>query len=148
MIRHHFVVGSLPVGGIARIVSARPVGAGGVGGRRRCGGGAVAVGVVILFQVLSTEVSNRLREYATMKALGFGNGFLYRIGVVQALLFAVMGFVPALVFSWGVYALVRALSQLTPGLVGVVLALSLAMCVVSCVMALGKVRRADPAELF
>ncbi len=113
---------------------------------------AVAVGVVILFQVLSTEVSNRLREYATMKALGFGNGFIYRIGIVQALIFAVMGFIPALVLSAGVYWVVRVLSrlpmQLTPGLIAFVFGLSLFMCVVSCVLALGKVRRADPADLF
>ncbi len=108
---------------------------------------AVAVGVVILFQVLSTEVSNRLREYATMKALGFGNGFIYRIGIVQALIFAVMGFIPALILSAGVYWVVRVLSrlpmQLTPGLIAFVFGLSIIMCVVSCVMALGKVRRAD-----
>ena len=69
-----------------------------------------------------------------------------------ALIFGVMGFIPALVLSAGVYWVVRVLSrlpmQLTPGLVGFVFGLSLAMCVVSCVLALGKVRRADPADLF
>jgi putative ABC transport system permease protein len=113
---------------------------------------ALAVGVVILFQVLSTEVSNRLREYATLKALGFTNRFIYRIGVVQALIFGCLSFVPATGLSFAVYWLVRWLSRLpmklTPALVSLVLGLTLAMCVISCVLALGKVRRADPAELF
>lgn len=113
---------------------------------------AFAVGVVILFQVLSTEVSNRLREYATIKALGFGNRFIYGIGVLQAVLFGGFSFLPALLLSWGVYTVVRVASRLpmvlTPQLVALVFGLALVMCVISCALALGKVRRADPAELF
>ena len=41
---------------------------------------AFIVGVVILYQVLASEVQNRLREYATLKALGYSNGYV--IGVI------------------------------------------------------------------
>lgn len=113
---------------------------------------AFVVGVVILFQVLSTEISNRLREYATLKAIGFTPHFIYSIGVIQALLFAALSYLPAVGLAAGVFWAVRTFGRLPalldPALLGLVLGLTLAMGTISTVLALGKVRRAAPAELF
>lgn len=113
---------------------------------------ALVVGAVILFQVLSTEIANRLREYATMKAMGLSNAFIYRIGVSQAVLFGAMGYFPALFGAWCIYAVVRYFSRLpmlvTLPLATQVAAMALGLCTLSSFMALRRVRQADPAELF
>jgi putative ABC transport system permease protein len=113
---------------------------------------AFVVGVVILFQVLSTEISNRLKEYATLKAIGFTPFFIYSIGVIQALLFAALSFLPAVALSAGVFWAVRTFGRLPAlldaGLLLLVLGLTLVMCALSTLLALRKVRRAAPAELF
>jgi putative ABC transport system permease protein len=113
---------------------------------------AFVVGVVILFQVLNTDITSRLDEYATLKAMGFGNRFIYGVGVQQALIYALAGYFPALVISAGVYRVVHLLSRMpmdmTLALATFVLMLSLFMCALSSIMGLQKVRATDPAELF
>ena len=113
---------------------------------------AFAVGLVILFQVLSTELSNRLNEFATLKAMGFGAPFIYGIGLSQNLIFIVCSFVPAWLAAQGLFILVYKLSKLpmemTPSLIGNVFGLTLAMSVIAGYLALRKVRKADPADLF
>jgi putative ABC transport system permease protein len=113
---------------------------------------AFIVGVVILFQVLNTDISNRLNEFATLKAMGFNSRFIYGIGVKQALMYALMSYFPALGFAYVVFHVVHALSKmpmdLTPGMAGFVFSMSLMMCIISCILGLQKVRRTDPAELY
>jgi putative ABC transport system permease protein len=113
---------------------------------------AFAVGAVILFQILSTEISNRLREYATLKAMGFSKYYIYKVGGQQSLLFAMMSFIPALPLGHGVAFLVKKASRLpmylTWELALFVFVLALLMCLISGTLALGKVRKAAPADLF
>ena len=66
---------------------------------------AFIVGVVIVYQVLSTDVNAHLREYATFKAMGFRNRYLLLVVVEQALVLASLGFVPGFVMPIGLYAL-------------------------------------------
>jgi len=110
------------------------------------------IGVVILFQILSTDISTRLKEYATLKALGFSSWYINSIGVGQALLMASLSYIPALGFAAVVFKIVYKLSnlpmRLTPGLALFVLLLSLTMSGISSLIALQKVKKADPAELF
>ncbi|HVS51213.1 MAG TPA: FtsX-like permease family protein [Opitutaceae bacterium] len=113
---------------------------------------AFCVGGVILYQVLASEISNRLRELATLKAVGFTVMYVYGVGVQQALLFAGMSYGPAFVFSLITFRLVYWASHIpmfmTWSLALIVLGLSVAMTSVSSVLALQKVKRADPADLF
>lgn len=113
---------------------------------------AFIVGVVILFQVLSTDISNRLNEFAILKAMGFKSWFIYGIGIKQALLYALMSYFPALGFAYVVFRVVHALSKmpmdLTLAMALFVFSMSLLMCIISCIMGLQKVRRTDPAELY
>lgn len=111
-----------------------------------------AVGMVILYQVLSTEMSNRLTEFATMKAMGFGNSFIYSVGIIQTFIYALLSVLPAMGIAYGVFGLVYDLSRLpmemTTELVLLVSGMTLVMCTISGYLALSKIRRADPADLF
>jgi putative ABC transport system permease protein len=113
---------------------------------------AVLVGAVILLQVLSTEVINRLKEYATLKAMGFGPGFIYGVGLAQTVLLALGAFLPAAAAGawvlWMVHARTHLGTALTPALAMQVLAAALAMCVLAGIIALARIRRTDPAELY
>jgi len=113
---------------------------------------AFIVGVVILFQVLNTDISTRLKEFATFKAMGFKNRMIYGIGVKQALIYAMLSYLPSLLLASMIYRVVHRLSRMpmnmTFSLASFVLVMSLLMCAISCVLGLQKVRRTDPAELF
>lgn len=113
---------------------------------------AFVAGAVILYQVLASEVQNRLREYATLKALGYSNGYVYGAVLRQAMIFALLGFVPAFFFTIGLYSLLR-----TQALVPVTMEMSRAlgvlfltglMCLSATFLAIRKLREADPADLF
>jgi len=113
---------------------------------------AFVVGAVILYQILCTEVVTHLREYATLRAIGYSDASVKRVVWEQAALLALVGFVPASALSYVIYLVIDATTTLptrmTPEKIGVVLAMSLAMCVISASLALAKVERADPADLF
>jgi putative ABC transport system permease protein len=113
---------------------------------------AFVAGAVILYQVLASEVQNRLREYATLKALGYGNGYVYGIVVRQALIFSGLGFIPAFFFALVLYFLLRtqAMVPVTMELTRVigVFLLTSVICLSTTFLAIRKLRGADPAELF
>ena len=113
---------------------------------------AFAVGAVILYQILASEIMNKLKEYATLKAMGYSNGYMNLVILQQASIYALLGFVPALLLSMGLYAMTRFAVNLpmvmTLQRVVFVLALSVVMCSVSGMLASRKVSRADPADLF
>jgi putative ABC transport system permease protein len=110
------------------------------------------VGLVICYQILSTDVTERLGEYATLKAMGYSNRFLGTVVLLQALCLALTGFVPGLLATLGLYHL---LSNVTGLLVYLniwrilfVLGLAIVMCAVSGMITVRKVQTADPASLF
>lgn len=113
---------------------------------------ALLVGVAIVYQVLSTDIANLMSEYATLKAMGYGTKYLTKVVLQQAVLLALVGYVPSLIVSVGLYRLVEAVSGMpmlmTPGIMAFVLVLAVVMCVLSGVAALRKLYQADPADLF
>ncbi|MDZ4656440.1 MAG: FtsX-like permease family protein [Bythopirellula sp.] len=113
---------------------------------------AVFVGVAIVYQVLSTDIANMMSEYATLKAMGYTANYLTKVVLLQSVLLALVGYVPSLVISWGLYRLLEALSGMpmvmTPGIMISVLSLAILMCVISGMAALRKLYQADPADLF
>jgi putative ABC transport system permease protein len=113
---------------------------------------AFVAGAVILYQVLASEVQNRLREYATLKALGYGDRYVYGVVARQALIFAGLGFFPAFFLALFLYFLLRtqALVPVTMELTRVagVSLLTGAMCLSATFLAVRKLRAADPADLF
>ncbi|OUL26576.1 ABC transporter [Nostoc sp. T09] len=110
------------------------------------------VGVIIVYQVLSTDVNAHMKEYATFKAMGYNN--LYLLGVVfeEALILAILGFIPGMTVSLGLYALTRGATNLplymTLARAIQVLTLTFVMCMISGAIATRKVQSADPADMF
>jgi putative ABC transport system permease protein len=45
---------------------------------------------VIVYQILYTDVSNHLSQYATMKAMGFTDGYLVRLVLKEAVMLAAL----------------------------------------------------------
>lgn len=113
---------------------------------------AFVVGVVIVYQVLSTDVASHLAEYATFRAMGFRNRYLLAVVFEQALLLAGLGFVPGFLLPLGIYALASKATflpiSMTLERAVLVFALTLLMCAASGAIATGRLQAADPAELF
>lgn len=113
---------------------------------------ALLIGAVIVFQVLSSDISDQLAELATLKALGYTVSQIRGMILEQGLIYGVLAFVPAFVAALGLYASLRTSARLpadmTPGIALTVLALALGMCVAAGLLALRKLERADPADLF
>jgi putative ABC transport system permease protein len=112
----------------------------------------VLVGLVIVYQVLSTDVADHLREYATFKAMGYPQRFFLAIVFEEAVILAVLGFLPGLLIALGFYALVAAATGLplamTAPRAGAVLLGTIVTCVVSGAIATRRLARANPADLF
>ena len=113
---------------------------------------AVIVGLVILNQTLTTQITRQLPQYATLKAMGYTDRDLAGIVVMLASILSTVSFVPAAVLAIINYRIVRVATQLPiemtlTRLFGV-LAVAWGMSVVSALLALRILRRADPAELF
>ncbi|HEY7153450.1 MAG TPA: ABC transporter permease DevC [Gemmataceae bacterium] len=110
------------------------------------------VGAVICYQIISTDVSEHLAEFATLKAIGYSDAYLNRTVLRESLWLAVLGFVPGLGLSWILYrgldAQVGLPMYLTTLRILLIFSLTAAMCVLSAVLALRKVKTADPAEVF
>jgi len=110
------------------------------------------VGIVICYQILSSDVADHLAEYATLKAIGYPNRYLSSVVIQESLILAFAGFAPGLVVTWGAYAYLERISampmDLTLGRAGLVLALTVTMCVLSGTFALSKVKSVDPADVF
>lgn len=112
----------------------------------------ILVGLVIVYQVLSTDVADHLGEYATFKAMGYDQGFFLGIVFEEALILAVIGFVPGFLVSLGLYAGLVSFTGL-PVEMDATRALlvffgTLAACSLSGAIATRRLASADPADLF
>lgn len=110
------------------------------------------VGFVVVYQILYTEVTNHLPQYATLKAMGFSDQYLLRVVFSQALMLSVLGYLPGFVLALWLYRVATNAIQMQFSMTAeravFVFVLTIVMCVLSAVMAIGKVRSADPAEVF
>jgi DevC protein len=112
----------------------------------------ILVGIVIVYQVLSTDVADHLSEYATFKAMGYRQGFFLGIVFEEALILAVLGFVPGFLVAYGLLAGMKAATTLplamTSSMAGMVFAGTLVACSLSGAIATRRLASADPADLF
>ena len=113
---------------------------------------SIVVGIVILYQTMATQVIRHLAQYATLKAIGYTDGYLSGIVVSMAATLAAIAFVPSLAAALIVYDKVRTVTRLpiemTATRLAAVLVLSLAMSAISALIAARILRRANPADLF
>jgi len=110
------------------------------------------VGAIIVYQILFADVSEHLNEYATLRAMGYRNRFVSGIVLQQAFILAVLGYLPGLVIVYWLYGKAAAATNLplyiTQDRALTVFLMTLAMCAISAMMAVRKVRRLDPADVF
>jgi putative ABC transport system permease protein len=110
------------------------------------------IGIFICYQILYTDITDHLPQLATMKALGYHHRDLVRLVLTQAVTLGALGFIPALLTSFGLYSILTAITgivtKLTFARVALVFALTIAMCFVSGLLAVRKALAVDPAELF
>ena len=110
------------------------------------------VGCVIVYQVLYTDVSDRLPEYATLMAMGYRLSHLLGVVVREGFYLAAMGYVPAYMAGQGLYWFVRDATKLPVGMdlsrALTVLVMILVMCMLSSFLAMRRLIDADPAEIF
>ena len=112
----------------------------------------LVVGGIIVFQILYSDVSDHLPEYATLMAMGYRLPSLLGVVAREGLLLAVLGYVPAYIAGQGLYALVRSGTRLPvvmdPQRALLVFSMILVMCMASAGLAMRRLADADPAEIF
>jgi len=110
------------------------------------------VGGVVVYQVLYTDVSDHLKEYATLKAMGFADAFILLIVIQEAFLLGISSFIPATIISTGMYAFLTSASGIRIEMTGdktlLVGALTLGVCAASSAIAIRRLQDADPASVF
>lgn len=112
----------------------------------------ILVGIVIVYQVLSTDVADHLSEYATFKAMGYPQQFFLGIVLEEALILAVLGFVPGFIVASGLLAGMKRATSLplamTADMAVMVFVGTLVACALSGAIATRRLASADPADLF
>ncbi|BAY16548.1 DevC protein [Anabaenopsis circularis NIES-21] len=110
------------------------------------------VGIVIVYQILYSDVSDHLPEYATLKAMGYTDRYLLVVLFQEALFLAFLGFIPAFLFSIGLYQLAYTATMLPIFMNSqraiTVFILTVIMCTGSGAIAMRKLSSADPADIF
>ncbi|AFY78618.1 MAG: FtsX-like permease family protein [Hydrococcus sp. C42_A2020_068] len=110
------------------------------------------VGIVIVYQILYSDVSDHLPEYATLKAMGYSDRYLLTVLMQEALILAVLGYIPGFILSLGLYQLTYAATMLPIAMKTsrsiTVFILTVLMCFISGAIAMRKLQSADPADIF
>jgi putative ABC transport system permease protein len=110
------------------------------------------VGTIIVYQILYTDVTNHLSEYATLKAMGYRDGYFILLVFQEAVILACLGFIPGFAIAQGLYFLaanaILLPMYMTLSRATTVLILTVIMCCVSGSIAVKKLSAADPADIF
>jgi putative ABC transport system permease protein len=110
------------------------------------------VGMLISYQIIYTDLSEQLPQYATMKAMGYATRYLIRVVLEQATLSALAGWVPACLAAFVLFRIIGAIAllplRMSFELALLSLALTLGMCLISAMIAVRRVIATDPAEVF
>ena len=113
---------------------------------------SLVVGIMIVYQIVSTQVGRQLPQFATLKAIGYRDRALAATVSAMSLLIVIAGFIPALAAALGLYSLIRQ-KTLLPVMMSemrllAVFAAALGMAVISALLSVWVLRRADPADVF
>ena len=110
------------------------------------------VGVIVVYQILYSNISTHFVQFATLKAMGFKNKYLLNVVFQQAVILAVLGYIPGFAISLGLYDLAKDATKLpivmdlSKGLL--VFSSVIFMCLTSGFFSTNKLRKVDPAEIF
>jgi putative ABC transport system permease protein len=112
----------------------------------------IIVGVVIVSQILYSSVSDHIKEFGTLKAMGASDWVIYSVILEQALWMAVLGYIPGIAICLGLGAWTLATQGIviliTPTIAISVLGVTVLMCTSSALFAIQKVTHVDPAIVF
>ena len=117
-------------------------------------GVALIIGAAIVYQILYADISKNFKEYATLKAIGFHNRFLMTVVLQEAVILAIMGFIPGLILAIGSYQLILNLTNESIPMVMpldrilLVCLLSIVTCILAGLLSLRKILLADPANVL
>lgn len=110
------------------------------------------VGVIVVYQILYSNISSHFVQFATLKAMGFRNKYLLNVVFQQAVILAVLGYIPGFAISLGLYDIAKDATKLpivmdiNKGLL--VFTSVIVMCLTSGFFSTNKLRKVDPAEIF
>ena len=111
-----------------------------------------AVGILICYQILFSELSDQLSQYATLKAMGYYNTFVVKVVLQQAVFYAVLAYIVAWTACYLIFRVVGEIAliplHMSVGLTVTSLVLALIMCVGAALIAVRRAIATDPAELF
>jgi putative ABC transport system permease protein len=113
---------------------------------------AFVVGVIVVYQILYSNISTHFVQFATLKAMGFRNKYLLNVVFQQAIILAILGYIPGFAISLGLYDLAKDATKLpivmdvSKGLL--VFTSVIVMCLTSGFFSTNKLRKVDPAEIF
>lgn len=112
----------------------------------------LVVGLVIVYQILFTDITNHLKEFATLKAMGYSNRYLLLVVFSSSLILAIIGFIPGVLISLGLYNIAESFTFIPMPMpltkVISVFLMILTMCVFAGGIAMQKMRSANPADMF
>ncbi|MEM9807993.1 MAG: ABC transporter permease DevC [Cyanobacteria bacterium P01_D01_bin.56] len=110
------------------------------------------VGIILVYQILYTDVADHWAEYATLKAMGYNNAYLLGVVMQEAAILSVLGFIPGVLVSQLLYQAAGNATglffQMTTERVMNLLIATFVMCLVSGAIAVRKVQTTDPADVF
>ncbi|MBD2517911.1 ABC transporter [Nostoc sp. FACHB-973] len=113
---------------------------------------ASVVGVVIVYQILYSNIATQFVAYATLKAIGYANRYLLNVVFQQALILALLGYIPGFITSILLYDFAMEATKLpivmTTNNALLVLTSTVLMCITSGGLAINKLRSADPGDIF
>ncbi len=110
------------------------------------------VGVIVVYQILYSNISTHFVQFATLKAMGFRNKYLLNVVFQQAIILAILGYIPGFAISLGLYDVAKDATKLpivmdvSKGLL--VFTSVIVMCLTSGFFSTNKLRKVDPAEIF
>jgi len=112
----------------------------------------VVVGMVVVGQILYSSVTDHIKEFGTLKAMGASDWVIYRIIIEQAMWMAVLGYLPSMGLCLGIGMWTLATQGIailiTPASAAGVLGVTVLMCVGSALIAIQRVTHVDPAIVF
>ena len=112
----------------------------------------LVVGLVIVYQILFTEITHHRNEFATLKAMGYEHGYFVRMVFAFAFFLAILGFIPGYIFSIGLYHLAESQTFMPMPMnfdkVVTVFLFILSMCAMAGLLAIRKLKASNPADMF
>ncbi|MGK7894584.1 MAG: ABC transporter permease DevC [Xenococcus sp. (in: cyanobacteria)] len=110
------------------------------------------VGAVVVYQILYTNVSEHLKQFATLKAIGYSHQYLLNIVFQQALIIGSLGYIPGLAIAIFIYKFAQQATLLPIAMTWQrainILVATIIMCLIAGVSAVKKMKSANPADIF